>query len=88
MLFVLLQVTEITEELETDLPEQHCFNDNCTEADDGDIAEEVVYLEDGNFYLNPILRILSVSHTLVSISMLIAYCALKVNFSIACLKLT
>ncbi|XP_071832667.1 ryanodine receptor 2-like isoform X4 [Apostichopus japonicus] len=82
--FVLLffKVTEITEELETDLPEQHCFNDNCTEADDGDIAEEVVYLEDGNFYLNPILRILSVSHTLVSISMLIAYCALKVPLAI------
>lgn len=82
--FVLLffKVSEMTGELDLESPEQeHCDNDNCTGVSDV-VAEEVVHLEDGNFYLNPILRILSVSHTLVSISMLIAYCALKVPLAI------
>ena len=50
-------------------------------GDDGgedDEVEEFVSMEDSSYYMDPILRLLAVGHSLVAFSMLIAYYCLKV----------
>ncbi|XP_038072837.1 ryanodine receptor 2-like isoform X2 [Patiria miniata] len=45
-------------------------------------AEEIIILQEGVMHLEPLLQLLCIIHTLVSVSMLIAYCALKVPLAI------
>ncbi|XP_033625850.1 ryanodine receptor 2-like [Asterias rubens] len=66
---------------------------NTTLPDDGDPApapeeelfteeEEFIILQDSVLYLEPLLSLICLIHTLVSVSMMIAYCALKVPLAI------
>ena len=69
---------------DSELPAEFLENSNSTgdgDGEDGDDAEalERILISQQFIYLVPLLKILAVLHTLVSISMLIAYCALKVS---------
>ena len=46
--------------------------------DEEDDVEEFVSMEDSAYYMEPVLRLLAVSHSLIAFSMLIAYYCLKV----------
>ncbi len=54
-------------------------NDTINGEDEDDDAMEFVTLIDGITLLDPFLNLLRTIHTLVSLSMMISYCALKVR---------
>ena len=76
------------EEVDPDLPTKFLENATTTDGVDtggreegttGEESIEQILINQQFMYLVPILKVLSILHSLVSISMLIAYCALKVR---------
>lgn len=49
-------------------------------GDDDEDVEEWVVIEEKVFYLEPVIRILALTHSIISFCMLIAYYNLKVRF--------
>ncbi|XP_078000970.1 ryanodine receptor 2-like [Glandiceps talaboti] len=58
------------------------INDNITDVEEDDDLEEWITLEDSSIFLDPLLKLFGILHTGTALSMLIAYCALKVPLAI------
>lgn len=54
------------------------FNGTAEEEED-DGSNEIVVIEDDFYYLEPVMRVLALLHSLTAFSMLVAYYCLKVN---------
>ncbi|GFU98108.1 ryanodine receptor [Trichonephila clavipes] len=58
------------------------FDDSAILGDDDEDLEEWVVIEEKVFYLEPIIRLLAISHSIISFCMLVAYYNLKVPLAI------